>query len=234
MSQSYPRPVRDVHQIELTTRCNLRCHYCPHFPELPRPKVDMEWDDFEAALDLVRFFVRQGTQTELSLTGIGESMLHPRFAEAVAKAREVIGPDRMLTITTNGLLLDETMAASIAMYRPSVFISLHRPEKAAFAVAVARRHHMLAGINGSFALAAFDWAGYQKNWTELVSAPPIKCEYLRAGWCVVLVDGTVATCCLDADGTSIVGTVRDDPQSLVLRPWGNAEKGCAKCHMEVP
>lgn len=231
---TYPRPVRDVHQIELTTRCNLKCHYCPHHPNLPREKVDMEWPTFEAALDLVRFFVRQGTQTELSLTGIGESMLHPRFVEMVAEARAAIGPERMLTVTTNGLLLDEEMARVIAPFRPAVFVSLHRPEKAAPAMVAARKHGILAGRNTAFADNAFNWAGYQENWTPMVSAPNIKCEFLRAGWCVVLVDGRIATCCLDADGSSVIGKLGDDPESLMLKPWGAERKGCSACHMEVP
>ena len=230
----YPRPVRDVHQVELSTRCNLKCRYCPHWPELPRKKEDMSEDTFSATLDLVRFYVRQGTQTELSLTGIGEAMLHPRFVEYATKAREVIGPQRMLTITTNGLLLDEAMAAAIAPLRPAVFISLHRPEKAGLAVEVAKRHGILAGTNSSFATSAFDWAGsISDRW--FVSAPKIPCDYLKQGWAVVLVDGRVATCCLDVDGSSAVGTVWDKPETLMLKPWKSDKgAGCETCHMEIP
>jgi len=231
---AYPRPVRDVHQIELTTRCNLKCHYCPHFPELPREKVDMDWDTFEAALDLVRFFVRQGTQTELSLTGIGESLLHPRFVEMVAESRAAIGQARPLVVTTNGLLLDDAMCEALKPYAPQVYVSLHRPEKAALAVAAAKRAGIFKLTNSQFVTGAFNWAGYQENWTPMVCAPPLPCAYLGAGWCVVLVDGRVATCCLDADGSSVVGHVRDDPESLALSPWGDEKKGCKACHMRVP
>lgn len=231
---NYPRPVRDIHQIELTTRCNLKCHYCPHYPELPRPKEDMTWETFEASLRLVDYYVRQGTQTELSLTGIGESLLHPRFVEMVAASRTVIGPQRQLTITTNGLLLDDELCEALVPFRPAVFVSLHRPEKAALAMVVAKKHGILAGRNTAFADSAFDWAGYQKNWKEVVSAPHTKCEYLRSGWGVILVDGRVTTCCLDADGSGVVGTVDDEPEILRLSPWGTAEKGCQACHMEVP
>lgn len=233
---TYPRPIRDIHQIEVTSRCNLKCHYCPQYPKLPRAKEDMKWETFEAALSLVSFYCRQGTQTELSLTGIGESLLHERFPEMVARSRETIGPNRRLTVTTNGLLLDDAMCSLLAPHRPSVFISLHRPEKAAFAVEAAKRHGILAGINNSFVTSAFDWAGYQKNWTALVSAPKTKCEYLRSGWGVVLVDGRITTCCLDAEAKpaelegGVVGTVWDEPATLKLRPW----KGCASCHMSVP
>lgn len=225
----YPRPVRDVHQIELSTRCNLRCHYCPS-PHLPRPKMDMEWGTYEASLDLVHYYIAQGTQTELSLTGIGEAMLHPRFIEAVELARLVLGPDRRLTITTNGLLLTEDLCRALQPLKPWVFVSLHRPEKAGPAIELAKKYGILAGYNAAFATAAFDWAGALKGqW--FVSAPPLPCEYLRSGWVVVLVDGRVATCCLDTDGSSAVGTVWDDPDTLQLQPWGTEEKGCKACHM---
>lgn len=234
MSQNYPRPVRDVHQLELTTRCNLKCHYCPHFPELPRTKEDMPWETFEAALDLVRFFVNQSTQTELSLTGIGESLLHPRFVEMVAKSREVIGPHRPLVVTTNGLLLDDAMCEALKPYAPQVFVSLHRPEKAALAVVAAKKAGIFKMTNSQFVTAAFSWAGFQENWKPMVSAPRLKCEYLRSGWCVVLADGRIATCCLDATGASVIGKLGDDPETLKLSPWGDEKVGCKSCHMEVP
>src|SRR4030066_1012334 len=136
MKSIYPRPVRDIHQIELTTRCNLKCKCCPHYPELPRPKEDMTWETFEASLELVDFYVRQGTQTELSLTGIGESLLHPRFVEMVAACRTAIGPLRQLTITTNGLLLDDAMCAALVPFRRAVLFFLLRLGKAALPFAV--------------------------------------------------------------------------------------------------
>lgn len=229
----YPRPVRDIHQIELSSRCNLKCKYCVHFPELPRAKEDMSEDTFCHALDLIRFYVRQGTQTELSLTGIGEAMLHERFVEYATRAREVVGFGRSLVITTNGILLTDSMAAALAPLRPHVFISLHRPEKAGLAIEIAKKHGIYAGSNNSFATSSFNWAGGQKNW--FVSAPRIPCEYLRSGWAVILVDGRVTTCCLDADGSGTVGTVLDNPETLMLKPW-NSDKGagCSTCHMDVP
>jgi hypothetical protein len=231
----YPRPVRDIHQIELTTICNLRCKYCPS-PHLDEPKekggygrakMHMEWPVFLKALDVVKHFVRKGTQTELSLTGIGESLLHPRFVEMVAAARGAIGPDRPLVVTTNGIGFDEDLALLIKPFRPMVYVSLHRPEMAGPAVEVAKKHGMLSGVNASAVTAAFNWAG-QVKWH--VSAPKITCEYLKAGWGVILVDGRVTTCCLDADGAGVVGTVYDDPDSLRLKPYAH----CDGCHMKLP
>ncbi len=226
MIDRYPRPVREIHQIELTTRCNLRCRYCPS-PQKLRPHEDMAWDTYAAALDLVKFYVRQGTQTELSLTGIGESLMHPRFLEAVVAARTIIGPKRDLVITTNGLLLDDTACAALKEFQPQVFISLHRPEKAGPAVEAAKRAGIFKGANPAPSISAFNWAG-QVKW--FVSAPRTLCEYLRLGWGVVLVDGRVTTCCLDATGGGSYGTVFDAPESLRMSPW----KLCETCHMDVP
>ena len=223
---TYPRPVRDIHQIELTTRCNLKCRYCPS-PQKLRPHEDMAWETFEAALELVRFFVRQGTQTELSLTGIGESLMHPRFFEAAAAARVVIGSKRDLIVTTNGLLLDDAACQTLKELAPKVYVSLHRPEKAGPAVEAAKRAGIFAGANPAPAISAFDWAG-QVKWH--VSAPRVPCDYLLQGWGVVLVDGRVTTCCLDATGGGAFGTVWDKPEKLCMSPW----KLCNSCHMEVP
>lgn len=222
----YPRPVRDIHQIELTTRCNLRCRYCPS-PQKLRPHEDMTWETFEAALDVVKFFVKQGTQTELSLTGIGESLMHPRFFEAVAAARTTIGPNRPLIVTTNGLLLDDAACQTLKEFYPQVFISLHRPEKAGPAIEAARRAGIFRGANPAPSISAFDWAG-QVKW--FVSAPRTPCDYLRQGWGVVLVDGRITTCCMDATGGGTFGTVWDNPETLRMSPFSL----CNSCHMTPP
>ena len=231
----YPRPVREIHQIEVSSRCNLHCKYCPS-PKLDvapengghgRAKIDMPWATWEQALRLVKHYCDSGTQGELALTGIGEALLHPRFVDMVASAREIIGPSRALTFSTNGLLLDDKLCEKLKPYRPDIYVSLHRPEKAGPAIEAARRAGLLAGTNVSAATSSFNWAG-QLKWQ--VSAPKILCEYLNVGWAVVLSDGRVTTCCLDASGVGGVGTVWDDPRSLFLKPYVL----CKTCHMEVP
>ena len=74
----YPRIVQEIHQIEVTTRCNLRCQYCPH-PKMKRPKEDMVWDTFIRSMVWVKKFYDLGLQSELSFTGIGESTMHADF-----------------------------------------------------------------------------------------------------------------------------------------------------------
>lgn len=222
----YPRPIREIHVVELTTRCNLRCRYCPS-PRKLRPHEDMAWETFEQTRRFIKRLCDAGTQGEVALTGIGEPTMHPRFVEAVAAMRETIGPNRTLTISTNGLLFTEDLALAIKPFKPSIFVSLHRPEKAGIAVEIAGKHGILAGANASAATSAMDWAG-QVKWFN--SHPPAHCEYLYAGWAVVLVDGRVTMCCVDADGSGSVGTVWNVPVMLQMAPFGL----CSKCSFSVP
>lgn len=216
------RKIETIHEIELSSRCNLACSYCPS-PTLKRPKIDMEWADYLRSLEIVKHFVSRGTQGELALTGVGEALLHPRFVEAVHLAREAIG-DGYLTFSTNGILFTDEMAAALVAARPAVYISLHRPEVASKAVEVAKRHGLLAGTNSSFATSALDWVG-GVDWH--VSHPPIVCEYLRSGWAVIRADGTVGTCCWDAESVSgYLGNVYDEPN------WFTApHEACKSCSL---
>jgi len=61
-----PRKIESLHQIELSSRCNLRCVYCPS-PKLQRPKVDMSEEHFLRALEWVDYLVKRGTQIEINM-----------------------------------------------------------------------------------------------------------------------------------------------------------------------
>ena len=71
---NYPRAVKTIKQIEITTRCNLKCPYCPS-PTMSRKKEDMSLPVYLRALEWVKYYLDARTQGELSLTGIGESLL---------------------------------------------------------------------------------------------------------------------------------------------------------------
>ncbi len=147
-------------------------------------------------------------------------------------AREAL-PDSFICFSTNGLLLDDEACAHLRDHRVAVFVSLHRPEKAGPAINAARRAGILADTNASAATSSFDWAGLLADkWA--VTAPTTACAYLRHGWGVVLADGRVTACCLDATGAGVVGHVDDRIGSLSIGPWGDEKVGCEACHERVP
>lgn len=222
----YPRGITQIHQIEVTTRCNLTCKYCPH-PKMKRPKEDMEWSTFLKAMELVKQFSDKGTQGELSFTGIGESTMHPRFPEMLRLARMML-PHNDIVFSTNGLpTFTEHVAQTCKENGIGVFISLHRPEVAGKTLELCKKYGIARQINTSAATSSFDWAG-QVDW--FVSAPKIACAYLRDGWGVILFNGKITSCCIDSEEKGVIGDVDTPFSELMIQPY----ELCKSCHMEVP
>lgn len=215
-------PVTSVHQIEMTSQCNLRCRYCAH-PKMPRAKMHMELDTYLKSLAWA-----QRSVGELNLAGIGESTMHPEFVRYVHFAREAIGWNRDLILATNGLLMNDDMAQAIAPTRIRVWVSLHRPERAGPAVEALKRAGILAGVSADASIAAVDWAG-QVNWHVSTPVKGQPCNWVRPGRVFVLADGRVARCCFDAKGDDVLGTVFED----VFAMRTSAYDLCANCHLVV-
>lgn len=184
-------------------------------------------DTFARALEHIRYYVRAGTQTELSLTGIGEAILHPLFEEMVARCREVIGDERQLVLSTNGVAIEPKHARILAHYRVQTYVSLHRPEVAAPAARMLHENGVEVLVNHAFVDSAINWAG-QVDWHS--TAPRYTCDYLARGWAVIRANGSVDACCQDAHDLHPIGHVNDEVGSLHT----HAIALCANCHLMVP
>lgn len=100
----YPtRPDARRAYVEVTTRCNLDCAMCMRQVWRDAPG-EMSWETFQAVIEGLRAFPNL---RRLTFGGFGEPLVHPRLPDMLELAATLnIG----LTVTTNGLLLDETMA----------------------------------------------------------------------------------------------------------------------------
>lgn len=229
--------LKAIHQIEITSRCNLACVYCPH-SKMSRPQLDMTDDIFERALMWVDFFRERGTQiteavgfyngAELNLAGTGEPTLHPSLADYVGLIRSEYGDDLKIIITTNGLLLDDALGRRLAPYHPTVYISMHRPVEAAKAIVVAQKYGLLAGAALDPATSPNDWAG-QVDWIKPSYRFP--CPWLHINRAFVAADGQILTCCLDVDGSSRIGSVLEEPRADVRQDRWSL---CARCYQDPP
>lgn len=239
MGASFVKPLTGIRQVELTSRCNLRCGYCPS-PKMQdgepgfRPAVDMTDDNFAAAMELVAHYVRKGTQGELNLAGIGESTLHPKFVEWCFKAREVIGPRRLLTISSNGLRVDEALAAAVAPTGIQIGVSLHVGLKRAQpAITALKNHGIFQTVSYEAANESISWAG-QVDWPD--ASQRFTCHWLTEGHCMVMADGRLTPCCLDAKGTGDLGHV----SAAVSRVRAGKDvftapfELCRTCHHVIP
>lgn len=216
--------IQEIHQIELTSRCNLRCSYCIN-SKMERPRQDMSEETLESALRWLRFFVKQGTQNDVNLAGTGESMMHPRFIEFVSRVRDA-APGSRLLLATNGTWVTEDRAKQLAALRVGVWVSLHEPALAAEAVRLLKRYGALEGVSMDPAVNPNDWAG-QVKWHKADYRIP--CTWQRRGMAFVASDGRLLTCCLDGRGASSLGRVCEEPRVLETKPWAL----CASCYQQI-
>jgi cyclic pyranopterin phosphate synthase len=98
----FGRVVRDL-RVSVTDRCNFRCRYCMPAEGLPWLASDERLTVAEITR-LASTFIPLGI-TELKLTG-GEPTVRPELVEIVRAIRD-LDADVDLSITTNGLRLDE-------------------------------------------------------------------------------------------------------------------------------
>ena len=85
-------------QIEVTSRCCIRCEMCPRSTLAERwPEMDLSWQAFER---IARAFPRV---RHVHLQGWGEPLLHPRLFEMIALAKSA---GCRVGLTTNGMGLD--------------------------------------------------------------------------------------------------------------------------------
>jgi hypothetical protein len=220
--------ISSIHQIEITSRCNLRCKYCVH-PTMGRPKQDMTRETWVETLTWLRHFIEKGTQgREVNVCGIGESTMHPEFGEWVTELRDVIGRNYFIVLATNGVGLTEDHALAMRYAEMKVWVSLHRPEKAGPAIELLKKYGVLAGTSSDPSLSSVNWAG-QVDWH--VSTPVREpCPWLKGGQVMVSSTGDILTCCFDGSGTGKIGTITEDMTILSNKPYNL----CAACHHEVP
>lgn len=218
-------PVWRIHQIEMTSRCNLKCRYCVH-PKMPRPKIDMDLATWEQSLKQTQLCVWRYGQDELNICGIGESTMHPNFVEWIHMARGFLGPAIRLVLATNGLLVDDALAKAIAPARPLVWVSAHRPEKAGPAIEALKRAGIFAGVSVDPSVSSVDWAG-QVDWH--VSAQPSPCQWVREGRVFVTAEGKITACCFDSADLGVIGSIWDDLDALQTRPYSL----CGTCHQRL-
>lgn len=221
--------LRAIHQIEITSECNLRCRYCTH-PYMPRAKQHMDRATYWRALTHARKLWERFKSPELNLCGIGESTMHPEFVEYVHIARSLMGWGVDLILATNGVALTEDHAKALRQYKVRTWVSLHRPEKAGPAIELLKEYGVLSGVSADPSIASVDWAGQVKWHVSAAKGSP--CDWLHRGWGFVMSDGRVGTCCFDAQGADgIIGHVNDEDLSTAeVRPYSL----CCSCHLSVP
>ena len=93
-------------EVEITTRCQLRCAWCPR-TVYERPEKEMSADAFARIVESLAVY----DDVCLTFGGFGEPTLHPRLVEMIRIARSagVFG----IALETNGLAIDRELAEAL-------------------------------------------------------------------------------------------------------------------------
>ncbi len=135
----------DYIRISLIDRCNLRCIYC-----MPEQGVELvphkEILDYEEILRLAKIFASLGIE-KIKLTG-GEPLVRKNVAHLVKELKSISGI-RKVTITTNGLLLEEQMKALSEAGIDGINLSLDTLDRTVYEK-ISRRDEFERAMKGFF------------------------------------------------------------------------------------
>lgn len=200
-----------IYQVEISNFCNLTCSYCPH-PSQSRPKGNMSFSTFVDVVELAS----QCEQKDLFLNNFGEPLLHPELFEFIsyAKTKEI-----ECNFITNGILIDEAMAWRLyELGVRDIYLSEHLVGQKERIQEMLKENSIPLSIVYTYnphKQEKHDWAGQVASTTKsirtLISTKKQykPCIFETKKRVVILWDGSINTCCIDVNGTGIVGSVKD-------------------------
>lgn len=230
--------LKTITTIELSSLCNLACLYCVNRllnEKAHRMPMVMGESVFKRALYWLDRLCQAGTQAEVNLNGNGESCLDPELPQRIARVREVMGPERRIQLSTNGVNMTADLALKLSQSGiDQVHVSTHQGHYARRAAGLLVR----AGVPGCFTygptMAPHNWAGQLENGNEMSPAflpKGMPCHPLIEGRGYVQAEGDLVPCCYDYRNLGRFGSVMDDDlDQREIRPF----ELCKSCHQVIP
>ena len=221
--------ITTINTIETSSICDNSCPYCPAKDQAKHRKVGfMDMDTFAAALEWVRIYSDRGTQRELNLFGVGEPTLNPNIVEMVRLARIVLPEHLPVHLNTNGNRFTEDLAWALKDAGiTEIDVTGHDARATAKTIRILKKVGIPGRVSFDFALQPNNWAN-QVDWFEPDYSYP--CPWLGRGQVMVMSDGRVTRCCIDAFGKGILGHVLFNLDLLEISPFSL----CANCHQTEP
>lgn len=221
--------ISTINSIEVSSLCDNSCVYCPCKDQGKyRSTGLMSMEVFERAIYWASVFSRRGSQLELNLFGIGEPTLHPELVAMVSYARAEMPFKHTLHLNTNGNRMTEELAGQLKDAGISeIDITGHDHFATAKTIRIFRKLRIPFKVSHDFVVNPNNWAG-QVDWFSPEYAAG-DCPWLYRGQVMVMSDGSVTTCCIDAFGRNIMGTIFDDLDKMEV----NESPLCLSCHHKV-
>jgi len=221
--------IATINTIETSSICDNRCEYCPApIQGKHRETGWMDWKTFHESIKWVIHFSKQGTQRELNLFGVGEPTLHPDLAEMVEYARKHLPIRQKLHLNTNGNNMTFELAVKLKKAGiSSIDITGHNARSVAQTIRYFRQVGIDGQISMDFMTSPNNWAG-QVDWfhPDYYKTKGMECPWLNKGQVMVMSNGDVTNCCIDAFATGVFSHVTEDLTQKQVQPF----QLCETCH----
>ena len=218
--------MKSIVQIELTNFCNRHCNYCGN-RLMTRPKG---YADDRLIDRCIEILLQLGQFKSVGLNHYGESTLHPKLVEYIARFNEAgITP---FLFTNGDFLTDELIDKLATVKLDPLVISAHLPREKRIELWRKCKDRMIAYWQLDFDeeniinLAGQIGPEYARPSTTFLTDPATQCHFLSQQRGIVLWNGDVTVCCPDFDGFGVYASIFDeDILEKNPKPFGL----CAKC-----
>ncbi|HAI69045.1 MAG TPA: hypothetical protein DCM38_06355 [Gammaproteobacteria bacterium] len=212
----------EIYAIELTSRCNLRCHYCPQ-PSMQRAKEDMPLEVFEKTLDYP--FWKDVVAGHL----FGEALLHPDLIDITRLCYE---RGLAFGFSTNAVLLEmDYLKKLIDAGLAWIMISFHIPRAKDWVEAIQKAFPKFPVLSSTLEIK-HDWAGQVTSRRVVNYANLGDCIFHTYNLVSISAQGEILPCCIDVEARHSMGSLFDlSPEAFVAKEnkvWFDL---CAQCHM---
>jgi len=216
----------NIFQIELTSRCNASCSYCPH-SSLTRKKEDMSKETFNQALTLINRnnLWKNMDNYVVELHSFGEAfLLGEKLFYFLDRMKEENIP---WGLSTNGILLghnkefDKKLLSYNGVLEISVesinskvtiedkyqkineYLELHIESKSKLInILISYGNVDFSKITGCAGVSKYELHTWGEN-----DKPYTSCKFLQDNFFTIQSNGNIVSCCVDADGETNFGTV---------------------------
>lgn len=230
-----------IYQMETTSFCNAKCPWCPH-SSLTRPSgfIDLE------TVSRVIAHCKEVNQKYIALHHMGEPLMHPDFVKILEMFNDA---DIKVEFSTNAILLPKHTQAiimnNVAVIRIAVdYFGFHAEYDGYFKM-LNEQMHLFKGKNTKVYLhtvlkqyvnemTPLREIKYHNPWVEIhhkdmdnwagqvdgeSTLPPGECYFLTKNHVVVLWNGDIVPCCMDADGRHVLGNINVNPEITVQNKY---------------
>jgi hypothetical protein len=223
------KTLETITSIELTNACNFKCNYCVNrmIPEAGRHYQTMNGPVFELTMDVLKELVSRGTQKEVAINGIGETLLDADFIERANRIKKIIGDQRVI-MSTNGALMTDRIARQIKDSGiDQCDVSVHSAYSARRAVHLMKKYEIYGQVNAGAILMPHNWAGQLEPEHTVDIHYDIECTPLKEGRGYVSVEGNISPCCYDYAFKGVFAHIADEN---VLEKEMSRYVLCNTCH----